>query len=109
MTNKKDVERPADLLLWCKDGSRIDYKARVAADTEVQLGQTDSKRGLGFVVRKKGAADFVDFVLDRDHVAELAAFLQHVASPRLRKPLGRKRPQTSLVAIARLAEGSGKP
>ena len=40
----------------------------------------------------------MDFVLDRDQVAALAAYLQHCALPRLEKPLGRKRRQMSLAA-----------
>jgi hypothetical protein len=56
-------EQPTDLLFWFGDGLLFwlgdgrcgPYRARVAADTEVSIGQTDSKRALGFVVRRGGA------------------------------------------------------
>jgi hypothetical protein len=95
-------ERPADLLFWLRDGLCCRYKARVTADTEVSIGRTDSKRALGFVVTSGNKK--VDFVLDRDQVAELAAFLR-LALPGLRKPPGRKPPQVSLVAL----EAKGTP
>jgi hypothetical protein len=62
----------------------------------VSIGRTDSKRGLGFLVTN-GKKE-MDFVLDRDQVAELAAFL-HCALGQLRKPLGRKPKQMSLAAL----------
>jgi hypothetical protein len=40
----------------------------------------------------------MDFVLDKDQVAELAAYLKHVALGRLRLPLGRKQVGLSLAA-----------
>src|SRR5207253_1913725 len=55
------------------------------------IGRTDSKRALGFVVTNGDKT--VDFVLDRDQVAELAAFLKLSALPGLRQPLGRKQRQ----------------
>jgi hypothetical protein len=86
-------------LLWGKDGECFRFRARVEADTEVSIGRTDSKRALGFVVKKHGKKQFVDFVLDKDQVAELAAYLQCML-PVLRKPLGRKRDEgLSLVGI----------
>jgi hypothetical protein len=53
------------------------------------IGRTNSKRALGFIVSRGGTS--MDFVLDRDQVAALAAYIQHCALPRLLKPLGRKR------------------
>jgi hypothetical protein len=91
-------ERPADLLFWFGDGHLGGFKARVAAETEVSIGRTNSKRGLGFVVTN-GKRAVVDFVLDRDQVAELAAYLQHCALPGLRKPLGRKQAQVRLASM----------
>jgi hypothetical protein len=88
-------ERPADLLFWFGDGCLRPYRARVAADVEISIGRTDSKRALGFVVRENGEAK-VDFVLNRDQVAELAAYLQTTPG-RLKRPLGRKRNQLSLI------------
>jgi hypothetical protein len=91
-------ERPTDLLLWVRNGSCLRYQARVAADTEVSIGRTDSKRALGFAVHR-GGANVVDFVLDKDQVAELAAYLR-VMQPALLKPLGRKQDQMSLAAMS---------
>ena len=91
-------ERPADLLLWLKDGCLFRRKACVAADTEVSIGRTKSERALGFIVTNKEKT--VDFILDRDQVAELAAFLQ-LASGRLKKPVGRIH-QISLVPMLEL-------
>jgi hypothetical protein len=91
-------ERPADLLFWFKDGACSKYEARVKADVGVSIGRTDSKRALGFQIFK-GKKMVADFVLNRDQVAELATYLQHCALGRLRKPLGRKKTQVSLVAL----------
>jgi hypothetical protein len=41
-----------------------------------------SKRALGFMVSR--GKTVMDFVLDKDQVAELAAYLKHVALGRLR-------------------------
>ena len=90
--------RPADLSFWLKDGLAVDYCTRVAASTEVSIGRTNSKRALGFIVNRGDTS--MDFVLDRDQVAELAAYLQHYC-PALLKPLGRKQNQLSLVALHR--------
>jgi hypothetical protein len=87
--NSAPGERPANLLFWFRNGFCGRYDARVAADAEVSIGRTNSKRGLGFMVTI-GKGEPVDFVLDRDQVAQLAAFLQDCALPGLRKPLGRK-------------------
>jgi hypothetical protein len=92
-------ERPADLDMWLKDGSSIHYRARFAADTEVSIGRTDSKRALGFVVSRGDMR--MDFVLNEDQVAELAAYLHH--HPPLLKPLGPKPDQISIVAMLRFA------
>ena len=86
-------ERPADLLLWFKDGFCSGFTARVAADVEVSIGRTGSKRALGFMITN--GKKQMDFVLDKDQCAELAAFLQ-ISLPRLRKPLGPKPVQMSL-------------
>jgi hypothetical protein len=87
MTKTKDVERPAYLMLFPRDGLAIPVDARVKADTKVSVGRTDSKRALGFeIVSRKGVE--MDFVLDRDQVTELHAFLQ-LALPGLLKPRGR--------------------
>jgi hypothetical protein len=96
-SNTKDRERPADLLFWFKDGACAPNRARVAAEVEVSIGRTDSKRALGFVVTVGKTT--LDFVLDRDQVSELAAYLKHCALPGLRKPLGRKQNQISLAFL----------
>jgi hypothetical protein len=96
MMKRKANEQPTDLLFWLADGSCGRFRARVAADTELSIGRTDSKRALGFIVSRGKAR--VDFVLDTDQVAELAAYLQ-IALPGLLKPLGRKPDQISLAAL----------
>ena len=93
---KRRDERPANICFWLGDGKPLPYRARAAANTEVSIGRTDSKRVLGFVVTSGKVQ--VDFVLDRDQVAELAAYLQHCAFPRLLKPLGRRPQQVSIAA-----------
>jgi hypothetical protein len=87
-------ERPTDLLFWLRDGFCVPHRARLAASAKVSIGRTDSKRGLGFVVTV-GKSE-LDFTLDKDQVAELAAFLQIKLSG-LRKPIGRKPDQISLM------------
>jgi hypothetical protein len=88
-------ERPADLVFWFRDGFCGGCDARVEASARVSIGRTDSKRALGFVVSRDETR--IDFVLDKDQVAELAAYLKHC--PPLLKPLGRKRDQMSLAAM----------
>jgi hypothetical protein len=96
-------ERATDLLLWFRNGSVGGINARVQACREVSIGRTDSKRGLGFIVtirddeRKPFKDGTIDFTLDKDQVAELAAYLQHCID--LLGPLGRKQTQLSLVAM----------
>jgi hypothetical protein len=90
-------ERPANLRLWLGNGQLYAFDARVAADAEVSIGRTDSKRALGFVVTN--GEKQIDFVLDRDQVAELAAYIRFAALGGLRKPLGRKPNQMSLVSL----------
>jgi hypothetical protein len=96
MTNGQNGEHPADLLLWFADGWCGDFPPRVKADTEVSIGRTDSKRGLGFRIMNK-QKKVIDFALDRDQVIELIEYLK-LAVPRLRKPLGRKRVQNTVAA-----------
>jgi hypothetical protein len=95
------VEQPTDLLFWLRNGSCGPYHARVEAKTELSIGRTDSERALGFIVTRGKTC--LDFVLDRDQVDELAAYLQ-IARAGLRKPLGRKPEQLSFVAMARAAQ-----
>jgi hypothetical protein len=89
-------ERPADLLFWFGDGRCSGFSARVRADVEVSIGRTDSERALGFEITNRKQLQ-ARFVLNRDQVVELATFL-HLRVPGLRKPLGRKPTQLSLVA-----------
>jgi hypothetical protein len=97
-SNPYPNERPADLIFWFRNGSCGGYCARVKACREVSIGRTDSKRGLGFIVSwGPKNENWIDFVLDKDQVAELAAYLKHC--PPLLKPLGRKRNQMSLAAM----------
>jgi hypothetical protein len=85
--NPAPGERSADLTLWIKNGCLAAFDARFAADAEVSVGRTDSERALGFTVTI-GEKMVADFVLDRDQVEELAAYLQH--NVYLRRPLGRR-------------------
>jgi hypothetical protein len=94
-------ERPTDLLFWFRDGFCVPFKARVKTDAELSIGTTNSKRALGFIISQGGKN--MDFVLDQDQVAELAAFLEMKAGD-LRKPLGRKKKQISCVALKRATE-----
>jgi hypothetical protein len=88
-------EQPSNLLFWIKDGFCIKCDARTRASTEVSIGRTDSKRALGFLVTRGKAQ--IDFVLDRDQINDLAAYLRHC--PPLLAPRGRKRKQLSLAAM----------
>jgi hypothetical protein len=94
--SKRKDERPADLMFWLGDGIVASYHARIAASAEVSIGRTNSKRALGFVVTRGDTS--MDFVLDRDQVAELASYLQY-AVPNLLKPLGRKQNQISFATL----------
>lgn len=93
-------ERPADLLFWLRDGCSAAFGARVRAEVEVSIGRTDSKRGLGFVVARRGGGVLADFVLNKDQVNELAVYLG-LAERGLLKPLGKKPQQISLVAMTK--------
>src|SRR5262249_4373677 len=93
----KRAEQPTNITFWFGDGHVGGFDARTRASTEVSIGRTDSKRALGFVV-SRGQTQ-IDFVLDKDQVAELTAYLKYCALGRLRKPLGRKRQQMSLTAL----------
>jgi hypothetical protein len=104
MRKRKGMEeRPADLLFWFGDGACTSLRARVAANTEVSIGRTNSQRALGFLVTVGRRREIiVDFVLDRDQVADLATYLQ-LQRGRLRKPLGRKpKHQMSLAATLKV-------
>jgi hypothetical protein len=85
MKTKKEAnnERPADLVLWLKDGCAVHSPVMDdgKADTEISIGRTNSKRALGFVIYRKGEPN-IDFVLNKGQVADLAKFLQ-LALPRL--------------------------
>lgn len=106
MSKRDKNERPADIIFWCGDGQCGRYRARIKAEAEVSIGRTDSKRALGFIVTNGDQQ--VDFVLNRDQVAELAAYLD-LFGPGLRKPLGRKPDQISWVAVSKkLAESRSK-
>jgi hypothetical protein len=83
-----DDERPADLLLWWKDGMLMSCDAAESrSHTEVSIGRTNSKRALGFIVTRGNKT--MDFVLNKDQVARLACYLTK-QDARLLKPRGRK-------------------
>jgi hypothetical protein len=90
-------EWPADIVFWFKDGMCCSYRARAAAGVEISIGLADSMRGLGFIVSRGDTS--IDFVLDRDQVTELAAYLQGIAHPRMLTPRGRKRNKISIAAM----------
>jgi hypothetical protein len=87
-----DDERPADLLLWWKDGAISGCDAaETRADTEVEIGRANSKRALGFIVTR--GRKTMEFVLNKEQVARLAHYLTIQDArllPRGRKPGGRK-------------------
>jgi hypothetical protein len=107
---RKTIERPAELLFWLADGALMGFKPRVPPEVEVSLGRTDSKRALGFVVSRGDV--MMDFVLDKDQVVELAAYLE-LALPRLLEPRGRKLDQqislAANLAARSKAIGRGRP
>jgi hypothetical protein len=84
-----DAERPANLTLWECDGAAGGDHAG-GAEVEVSIGRAASKRTLGFVVvKEKDQERIADFVLTRDQVCSLIAYLRFTALPALR---GSKRP-----------------
>jgi hypothetical protein len=94
--NPTVTEQPTDILFWLGNGSCGRYRARVETETELSIGRTDSEQALGFIVRRGETK--LDFVLDRDQVDELAAYLQ-IMRGGLRKPLGRKPDQVSFAGM----------
>ena len=90
-----DLEQPTKLKFWFKNGCSSWSEPRIPATTELSIGRTNSKRALGFVVSRDKT--HIDFVLDKDQVAELAAYLQ-LQLNRLQAPRGRKREQLSLIS-----------
>src|SRR5262249_33388795 len=77
-------------LTWLHD--RGCDASSVRADTEVSIGRTNSKRALGFIVTRwkkggpaAGPAAEMEFVLDKDQVAQLASYLTKQQA-RLLKP-----------------------
>jgi hypothetical protein len=83
-----DDERPADLLLWWKDGRLDPHRASIPTKTIVSIGRTNSKRALGFMVfsgRVFSGRKPIDFVLDYEQVTALAQYLP-IMLRRLKKP-----------------------
>ena len=87
-------ERPAALRFLTSDGKGLLFEARVPAEVEVFIGRTGSKRAMGFLI--SGGDQMMSFVLNKDQVAELAAYLNGFL-PGLLEPRGRKPQQMSLV------------
>ena len=83
-----NAEKPAEISFWLKDGSCAACKPRQTAETQVSIGRTDSKRALGFIVKRHDTR--IDFVLDKEQTADLAAYL-HLMDGGLSKPLGRRK------------------
>jgi hypothetical protein len=82
------TERAANVCCWLQNGSRVGLSARVATKIEVSIGRTNSKRGLGFVVRNGKTS--MDFVLDKDQVQDLITYLEF-SLHRLLKPSGKRK------------------
>jgi hypothetical protein len=97
MKRKNNGERPAKLLVWFEDGFCGFCGPRVKADVEVSIGRTNSKRALGFRIKAKNE-HVIDFVLNRDQVVELAAYMRGQKTRLLKRP-GRKPHQLSLAAM----------
>jgi hypothetical protein len=80
-------KRPANMSLWWGNGEVASYKARIPAEVEVSLGLTGRGEGqMGFIIYQRGNR-IMDFVLDRDQVAELGAYLARFLT-KLSKPRG---------------------
>ena len=74
-SNKSDDEQPANLLFWIKDGCLSGCSLPIKTDTEVSIGRANSKRALGLIVKRGNMS--LDFVLNKDQVAELIEYLQY--------------------------------
>jgi hypothetical protein len=96
--SKYKNEQSTDVILWPKDGCLCSHDARVDATTELFVGRTNSKRAIGFVITR--GKQQIDFVLDRDQVENLAAFL-NASLAGLSKPAGRRRPYLNFADLAR--------
>jgi hypothetical protein len=82
---KNREEQPVDLTTWIMDGTANAIRGKGKNLPMVNIGRTDSKRGLGFLVTFNKKTERVAFVLDRNQVMALH---QHLAYqiPRLRGP-----------------------
>jgi hypothetical protein len=71
-------EQRVNLMLWQSDGvAALCEGTGKEPLSEVSVGRTDSKRGLGFeIVMRPGAEPVASFVLDRAQVERLHAFLE---------------------------------
>ena len=87
-------KRLVDLTLWWKNGAYSFHQGRGSNGrnlAEVEVGRTDSERGLGFCVDVgkepawNNSGKFVTFVLDRDQAEALHEFLR-IQIRHLRKP-----------------------
>jgi len=78
-------KQPVDLTTWIMDGTANAIRGKGKNLPMVNIGRTDSKRGLGFLVTFNKKTERVAFVLDRNQVMALH---QHLAYqiPRLRGP-----------------------
>lgn len=80
---KRD-ERRVDLTLWWMNGALYVVRGRGRRGTlpQVEVGRTDSKTGMGFIVDtgrepawNKSKGKYVTFVLDRNQVVDLRDYL----------------------------------
>jgi hypothetical protein len=97
---KRNNEQPTDILFWFRDGLLGSCDASVTADTTLSVGRTNSKRAMGFVVTRGKTQ--IDFVLDRDQVGELAAYLKQWTGKALLAPPGRRKRRSMNLAAMNL-------
>ncbi len=80
-TRKSTAERLVDLEVWWKDGALQRYPGRSRSKLPtVEVGRTDSRRGLGFVVEtgeRTGEGQHALFFLAREQVERLRDFLAY--------------------------------
>lgn len=68
-------EQRVDLALFYRDGHLVPVRGVGRRLPDLSAGRTDSRRGLGFILRRNGRR--VAFVLDHEQVKALHVYLGH--------------------------------